>query len=123
MTGVAHPAVLLVVVAAAGLAGVELAVETLAPGVEQELEGLQTSDAVRLGQAGLVAQQLPLGVFSFDFGLQLPGKEKFGHMEELRSAVNEYHWDFIDTENDTDTSYRHRYFPIMILFSIFWCKN
>lgn len=93
MTGVAHPSVLLVVVAAAGLAGVELAVETLAPGVEQELEGLQTPDAVRLGQAGLVAQQLPLGVFSFDFGLQLPGKEKFGHMEELRSA-KEYHRDF-----------------------------
>lgn len=40
VTGVAHPAVLRVVVAAAGLADVELAVETLAPGVEQELEGL-----------------------------------------------------------------------------------
>lgn len=121
MTGVAHPAVLLVVVATAGLAGVELAVETLAPRVEQELEGLQTPDAVRLGQAGLVAQQLPLGVFSFDFGLQLPGKEKFGHMEELRSA-KEYHWDFIDTDNDTDTTYRHGYFPtvlLLILLSIF----
>lgn len=69
VTGVAHPAVLLVVVAAAGLADVELAVETLAPGVEQELEGLQTSDAVRLSQAGLAAEQLSLGVFSLDFVL------------------------------------------------------
>lgn len=72
MTGVAYPAVLLVVVAAARLADEELAVETLAPGVEQELKGLQTSDAVRLGQAGLVAEQLSLGVFSLDFGLQVP---------------------------------------------------
>lgn len=69
VTGVAHPAVLLVVVAAAGLADVELAVQTLAPGVEQELEGLQTPDAVGLGQAGLAAQQLSLGVFFFDFVL------------------------------------------------------
>lgn len=72
VTGVAHPALLLVVVAAAGLADVELAVQTLAPGVEQELEGLQTSDAVRLGQAGLAAEQLSLGVFSLDFVLQVP---------------------------------------------------
>lgn len=72
MTRVAHPSVLLVVVAAAGLADEELAVETLAPGVEQELVGLQTPDAVRLGQAGLVAEKLPLGIFSLDFVLQVP---------------------------------------------------
>lgn len=69
MTGVADPAVLLVVVAAAGLADVELAVEALVPGVEQELEGLQTSDAVGLSETGLLAQQLSLGVFSLDFVL------------------------------------------------------
>lgn len=69
VTGLAHPAALLVVVAAAGLADVEVTVETLAPGVEQELVGLQTSDAVGLGQSGLVAQQLSLGVFSLDFVL------------------------------------------------------
>lgn len=37
---VAHPAVLLLVVAAAGLAGVHATVQTLAFAVDQELEGL-----------------------------------------------------------------------------------
>lgn len=63
MAGVTHPAMLPLVVAAAGLADVELAVQTLALGVDQELEGLEASDAVALSQPGLVAQQLSLSVF------------------------------------------------------------
>lgn len=63
MAGVTHPALLPLVVAAAGLADVELAVQTLALGVDQELEGLEASDAVALNQPGLVAQQLSLSVF------------------------------------------------------------
>lgn len=63
MAGVAHPAVLPLVVAAAALADVELAVQTLALGVDQELEGLEASDAVALSQPGLVPQKLSLGVF------------------------------------------------------------
>lgn len=63
VAGVTHPAMFPLVVAAAGLADVELAVQTLAPGVDQELEGLETSDAVALSQLGLVAQQLSLCVF------------------------------------------------------------
>jgi len=68
-TGITHPAELLLVVQTAGLADEELAVQTLTLAVDQELEGLQTSNAVGLGQAGLVAQQLPLGVFFFNLGL------------------------------------------------------
>lgn len=69
MTGIAHPAQLLLVVVTAGLADVKLAVQTLTLGVDQELEGLKTSNAVGLGQAGLVTQQLSLGVFFFNLGL------------------------------------------------------
>lgn len=68
---VAHPAVLLLVVAAAGLAGVHPAVQALPLAVHQELEGLQAADAVGVGQAGLGAQQLPLVVLLLDLGLQL----------------------------------------------------
>lgn len=77
-TGITHPAQLLLVVAAAGLADVELAVQTLTLGVDQELEGLQTSNTVRLGQAALVSQQLSLGVFFFYLCLQVPEKDKVG---------------------------------------------
>lgn len=42
---VTHPAVFLLVVAAAGLAGVHVAVQALALAVDQELEGLQAADA------------------------------------------------------------------------------
>lgn len=63
MAGVTHPAMLPLVVAAAGLADVELAVQTLALGVDQELEGLEASDAVALSEPGLAAQQLSLSVF------------------------------------------------------------
>lgn len=82
-TGVTHPAQLLLVVEAAGLADVELTVQTLTLAVDQELERLQTADAVRVGQARLVAQQLSLGVFSFDLGLKLPEKDKNRNMEEF----------------------------------------
>lgn len=77
-TGITHPAQLLLVVAAAGLADVELAVQTLTLGVDQELEGLQTSNTVRLSQAALVSQQLSLGVFFFYLCLQVPEKDKVG---------------------------------------------
>lgn len=63
VAGVAQPAVLPLAVAAAGLADVELAVQTLALGVDQELEGLEAPDAVALRQPGLAAQQLSLRVF------------------------------------------------------------
>lgn len=55
---VTHPAVLLLVVAAAGLAGVHATVQTLAFAVDQELEGLQAADTKRVGQVALRAQQL-----------------------------------------------------------------
>lgn len=45
---VTNPAVLLLVVAAAGLAGVHATVQTLAFAVDQELEGLQAADAERV---------------------------------------------------------------------------
>lgn len=78
-TGITHPAQLLLVVAAAGLADVELAVQTLTLGVDQELEGLQTSNTVRLSQAALVSQQLSLGVFFFNLCLQVTEKDKVGN--------------------------------------------
>ena len=78
-TGITHPAQLLLVVAAAGLADVELTVQTLTLGVDQELEGLQTSNTVWLSQAALVSQQLSLGVFFFYLCLQIPEKNKVGH--------------------------------------------
>lgn len=69
VAGVTHPAVLPLVVAAAGLADVELAVQTLALGVDQELEGMEASDAVALDEPGLVAEQLSLCVFFLNFCL------------------------------------------------------
>lgn len=60
---------LLLVVAAAGLAGVHVTVQTLTFAVDQELEGLQAADAERVRQAVLRTQQLPLGPFLLDFGL------------------------------------------------------
>lgn len=77
VAGVTHPALLPLVVAAAGLADVQLAVQTLALGVDQELEGLQTSDAVALSQPGLVAQQLSLRVFFLNLCLEVPEKQTF----------------------------------------------
>ena len=53
---VTHPAVLLLVVAAAGLAGVHVTVQTLTFTVDQELEGLQAADTKRVGHFVLGAQ-------------------------------------------------------------------
>lgn len=50
---VTHPAVLLLVVAAAGLAGEHAAVQALPLAVDQELEGLQAADAERVGDVPL----------------------------------------------------------------------
>lgn len=66
---VTNPAVLLLVVAAAGLAGEHVTVQTLTFAVDQELEGLQAADAERVRQAVLRAQQLPLGALLLDFSL------------------------------------------------------
>lgn len=57
---VTHPAVLLLIVAAAGLAGVHVAVQALTLAVDQKLEGLQAADAERVGQLVLRTQQLAL---------------------------------------------------------------
>lgn len=65
---------LLLVVAAAGFAGEHVTVDTLAFAVDQELEGLKAADAQRVGQTVLRTQQLPLGPFFLDFGLQLTGR-------------------------------------------------
>ncbi len=74
---VTHPAVLLLVVAAAGLAGVHAAVQTLTFTVDQELEGPQAADAVRVGQLTLRTQQLSLRVLLLDFSLQITAKTKY----------------------------------------------
>lgn len=73
--GVTYPAQLLLVVAAAGLAGEQLAVETLALAVDQELERLEAADAVRLRQAALPAQKLYLTVLLLNLSLQFTGVE------------------------------------------------
>lgn len=57
---VTHPAVFLLVVAAAGFAGEHVAVQTLTLTVDQELKGLQATDAERVGQQALRTQQLSL---------------------------------------------------------------
>lgn len=69
MAGVTHPSILLLLVAAAGLADVDLAVQALTLVVEQEFKRLETANAVRLGQAGLAPQQLFLRIFSLNLGL------------------------------------------------------
>lgn len=69
VTGVTHPAILLLVIVAAGLADVELAVQALMLVVKQEFKRLETSNAMRLSQAGLVPQQLFLGIFPLNLGL------------------------------------------------------
>lgn len=50
----------LLVIAAAGLAGVHAAVQTLTFAVDQELKGLQAADTERVGQPVLRTQKLPL---------------------------------------------------------------
>lgn len=75
---VAHPTVLLLVVAAAGLARVHVTVQTLTFAVDQELKWLQAADAERIRRALLRTQQLPFGPFFLDPGLQLAGRQVTG---------------------------------------------
>ena len=73
---VTHPAVLLLVVAAAGLAGEHVAVQTLTLTVDQKLEGLQAADAERVRQLTLRAQQLSLRTLLLDFSLQITAQTR-----------------------------------------------
>lgn len=62
---------------AAGLAYKELTVQTLALAVDKEFEGLQTADAEKIAEFGLIFQQLSLCILFDYFGLQFPTcKEK-----------------------------------------------
>lgn len=60
---------LLRTVAAAGLADVEMAVQTLALAVHQEFEGLQAADAVGSSEVGLRFQELSLCVLFLNLSL------------------------------------------------------
>lgn len=60
---------LLRTVAAASLADVEMAVQTLTLAVHQELEGLQAANAVGSSEVGLRAQELSLCVLLLKLGL------------------------------------------------------
>lgn len=60
---------LLRTVAAAGLADVETAVQTLTLAVHQEFEWLQAANAVRCRQAGLRFQELSLCVLFLNLSL------------------------------------------------------
>lgn len=62
---------LLLVVAAAGLADEHATVQTLAFAVDQELEGLQAADAQRAARVVLRSQQLSLCVLFLNLSLQL----------------------------------------------------
>lgn len=64
--GIADPALLLLVVAAAVLAGIEVAVLALPLAVEQELEGLEAVDAVGFVEVGLICQELSLAALLVD---------------------------------------------------------
>lgn len=75
---VTDPTVLLLVVAAAGLARVHVTVQTLTFAVDQELKWLQAADAERIRRALLRTQQLPFGPFFLDSGLQLAGRQVTG---------------------------------------------
>lgn len=71
MTGIAHVTSIRFVVATAGFADEQLTVHTATFALEQELERLQTVDAVGRRPTGPLAQQLPLDVLSFHPGLQV----------------------------------------------------
>lgn len=72
--GIADPALLLLVVAAAVLAGVEVAVQALPLAVQQELEGLEAVDAVGFIEVGLIRQKLSLAALLVDLAFQLPAE-------------------------------------------------
>lgn len=80
---------LLLVVAAAGLAGVHAAVQTLALAVDQELEGLQAADAHRVGHVALRAQQLSLRVLLLNLILQITAKdvERWSQQESTKETT------------------------------------
>lgn len=69
LAGITHPAMLLIVVAAAGFADIKLAVQTQMPAVKQKHEGLKAVDAVGCSEVGLSTQQLPLFNLLLNFGL------------------------------------------------------
>ena len=73
---VTHPAMLLLVVAAAGLAGEHVTVQTLTFTVDQELKGLQAADAQRVGHLTLGTQQLSLRVLLLDPSLQVTAEDR-----------------------------------------------
>lgn len=89
VAGLTHPASLLFAVAAAGLADVKPTVQALTFAADQELKRLQTADAVKLSQAGLVPQQLSLGVFSLNLGFQLPEEEEEEEEKSFIRAVSQ----------------------------------
>lgn len=68
---VTHPAVLLLVVATAGLADVHVTVQALTFAVDQELEWLQAADTEGVGQVTLGAKQILLCVLLLYLSLQL----------------------------------------------------
>ena len=72
--GIADPALLLLVVAAAVLAGVEAAVQALPLAVQQELEGLEAVDAVGFVEVGLTRQELSLAALLVNLAFQLPAE-------------------------------------------------
>lgn len=65
---------LLLVVAAAVLAGVEVTVQALALAVQQEFEGLEAVDAVGFIEVGLIRQKLSLAALLVDLAFQLPAE-------------------------------------------------
>lgn len=72
--GIADPTLLLLVVAAAVLAGVEAAVQALSLAVQQELEGLEAVDAVGFVEVGLIRQKLSLAALLVNLAFQLPAE-------------------------------------------------
>lgn len=72
--GITDPALLLLVVAAAVLAGVEAAVQALPLAVQQELEGLEAVDTVGFVEVGLIRQELSLVALLVNLAFQLPAE-------------------------------------------------
>lgn len=70
---------LLLVVAAAVLAGVEVAVQALPLAVQQEFEGLEAVDTMGFIEVGLVCQELSLAALLADLAFQLPAENSQTH--------------------------------------------
>lgn len=86
--GIAHPALLLLVVAAAVLADVEVTVQALPLAVQKELEGLETVDAVGFVEVGLICQELSLAALLVDLPFQLPAENIPKHKNLFLSAFH-----------------------------------